>query len=509
MRYIKPLGIGRYLNALLSLGCIIGIVFIVPTLTIFQELKLSFLIALAQPEDSSKILFQIEGALEEGDQIFEDGSLYDEHLFQGKAGETISITLESLHFNTYLILLNENGEALAQNDDIDSAIISRTRNSWITLKLPADGQYRIFVNTFHNWEKGDYRLTIASEQTTPILSDAALKQAEANQLMTQGVQASDVSQFREALVSWQAALDIFEEVGSRASASIALSNLGAAYRNLGQYQQAIELQTQSLEIASQIGDRAGEGAVFRNLGAIYDDLGQYQRAIELYEQDLAINRELGNRRGEGQVLGNLGIAYVNLGQYQKAIELHRQNLAIAREIDDLSEEGRALGNLGVPYRRLGEYQTAMDLYQQSLNIARETSNRLVESSALANLGIVHLNLGQYQQAIDLYQQDLAITLEIGNRAGEALSLHNLGEAFFESDNFAESEIYFLSAIDIFESLRSSELAENQRISLVETQLNSFQALQRVLAEQGETYTALETSERGRASVFFEEGTSIN
>lgn len=58
--------------------------------------------AQAQPVLSTP-LFQVEGVLEEGGtRLTEDDTLYAEHEFEGEAGQTITIVMESLEFDTYL-----------------------------------------------------------------------------------------------------------------------------------------------------------------------------------------------------------------------------------------------------------------------------------------------------------------------------------------------------------------------------------------------------------------------
>ncbi|MEO1145380.1 MAG: CHAT domain-containing tetratricopeptide repeat protein [Cyanobacteria bacterium J06638_22] len=283
-------------------------------------------------------------------------------------------------------------------------------------------------------------------QEAPSSETDAARFAEAVRLFQQGIQQYQVSQFREALVSWQRALAIYQDPSvqaafpqeSRQGEGAALGNLGNAYLSLGQYPEAIALYEQVLVITREIGDRQGEGGVLGNLGSAYLNLGQYQEAIALYEQRLVIAREIGDRQGEGNTLGNLGIAYANLGQYQEAIALYGQVLVITREIGNRQGEGNTLGNLGVAYSNLGQYQEAIALYEQHLVIAREIGDRQGEGAALGNLGAAYRDLGQYQEAIALYEQVLVITREIGDRRGEGATLGNLGVAYADLGQYQEA-----------------------------------------------------------------------
>ncbi|MEM6432583.1 MAG: tetratricopeptide repeat protein [Cyanobacteria bacterium P01_D01_bin.115] len=274
------------------------------------------------------------------------------------------------------------------------------------------------------------------------------RKAEADRLMQQGGQQLNVSQFREALQSWQQALGIYRELGDWAGEGRALGDLGVVSNRLGEYQQAIDFHEQSLAIAREIGDRAGEDRALGNLGNVYENLGEYQQAIDFHEQSLAIAREIGDRAGEGRTLGNLGNVYGNLGAYQQAIDFHEQHLTIAREIGDRAGEGRALGNLGVVYHRLSDYSQAMALYEQHLAIAREIGDRAGEGRALGNLGVVYWNLDEYPQAIEFHKQHLAVTREIGDSAGEGTALGNLGNAYRDLSDYPQAINFFEQSLTI-------------------------------------------------------------
>ncbi|MGG6297765.1 CHAT domain-containing protein [Leptolyngbya sp. AN02str] len=283
--------------------------------------------------------------------------------------------------------------------------------------------------------------------------DAAALWAEGNHLYQRATQQYQVSQFQEALQSWEQALEIYRNPAvqaifpqSRMGEGRTLNNLGNVYADLGQYQQAIDFYEQSLSIAHETGDRQLRAGVLGNLGSIYENLGQYQQVIHFYEQSLAMIREIGDRQSENAVLNNLGIAYANLGQYQQAINFYEQSLIVSREIGDRRGEGKALGNLGNVHTSLGQYQQAISFYQQSLAVAREIGDRLGEGNALGNLGTVYISLAQYQKAIDLFEQSLTISREIGNRTGIGKAFGNLGNAYFylaqyqQAINFYEQDL---------------------------------------------------------------------
>ena len=109
------------------------------------------------PPASTGLILQEEGTLGPNSNVLStDGSLYQEYSFYGTAGQTITITLESSQFDTFLILLGPSGQDLGQNDDISP----NNRNSALTVRLPVTGTYRAIANAYDNTGRGNYRLTI-------------------------------------------------------------------------------------------------------------------------------------------------------------------------------------------------------------------------------------------------------------------------------------------------------------------------------------------------------------
>ncbi len=378
-------------------------------------------------------------------------------------------------------------------------------------------------------------LQLAQGQSNP-------QKAEADRLIEQGNQQLRTGQFEAALQSLQTALNIYQQIKDRggegkalaklglvyanfgdsdkavgfAEQSLAiareirnqegvgeaLNNLGTVYLTMGDYAKAIWYTQQSLESTRAINDRQGEGAALGNLGIIYMRLGDYAKAIDYHQQDLNIARDIKDRQGEGQALANLGAAYLQLQDYGKTIEYLQQSLAIAREFKAPQTEGQVLGNLGGAYLNLGDYKKAIEYFQQVLAIAREIKDPQSEGMALVGLGGAYLNLGDYKKAIEYQQQSLAILREIKNRYGESMALKTLGRVLFKEGNLAQAETTLMEAIKVQESLRGG-LNDPQKVSIFETQEDSYEKLQQILIAQDKTNEALEISERGRARAFVE------
>lgn len=98
-----------------------------------------------------------EEALQPGDPIApEDGSLYREYVFQGKADQMVALNAHSNDFDTRLELYAPNGKKIAENDDL----ASDDTNSQVNVRLPQTGSYRIRVSTSHTGQNGEFVLAV-------------------------------------------------------------------------------------------------------------------------------------------------------------------------------------------------------------------------------------------------------------------------------------------------------------------------------------------------------------
>lgn len=83
--------------------------------------------------------------------------------FEAEEGDTVTISISSDEFDTYVELLSPTGAQLANNDDISAD----NRNSRLDrVQLPVDGTYLIVVHGYLDTARGEYTLSITSPNAT-------------------------------------------------------------------------------------------------------------------------------------------------------------------------------------------------------------------------------------------------------------------------------------------------------------------------------------------------------
>ncbi|NDJ77631.1 MAG: hypothetical protein GYB65_15375, partial [Chloroflexi bacterium] len=97
----------------------------------------------------------------------------DTYVFSGTAGDTVTISMESADLDSYLELLDADGNTLIYDDDGERGLSAQIT----AYELPASGDYTIVATTYNNEGSGDYRLrlsTIVVENQPLAYGDEAL-----------------------------------------------------------------------------------------------------------------------------------------------------------------------------------------------------------------------------------------------------------------------------------------------------------------------------------------------
>jgi len=86
--------------------------------------------------------------------------------FTGVAGQRIVITMSSQELDSYLILLDPDGNSLAQDDDGADDLDAR-----IDVILPVDGTYTVYANSYGSNAIGTYTIEAATVLDAPAVSE--------------------------------------------------------------------------------------------------------------------------------------------------------------------------------------------------------------------------------------------------------------------------------------------------------------------------------------------------
>ena len=394
------------------------------------------------------------------------------------------------------------GNAYQSLGDYRKAIEYHEKHLKIAIQIgDRGGEGRAFGNLGNAYQAlGDSRKAIEyHEQDLKIALQIGDRCGEGGAYGNLGNAYQSLGDYRKAIEYHEKHLKIAKQIGDRDGEGGGYGNLGNAYQSLGDYRKAFEYYKKHLKIAIEIGDRYGEGRAYGSLGNAYGSLGDYRKAIEYYKKHLKIAIQIGDRYGEGRAYGSLGNAYRSLGDYRKAIEYQEQRLKIAIELGDRDREGRGYGSLGNTYQSLRDYRKAIQYHEKHLKIAIEIGDRNGEGRAYGSLGSAYWSLFDYRKAIEYHENFLKISKEIGDQAGEKAAYHNIGIDFSCLEEIENAVDNFLSAVDVFNSLRSQlKSQDNWKINFRQLHEAMYTALWASLLRIKKIDEALFAAEQGRA-----------
>ncbi|MGB3493187.1 MAG: PPC domain-containing protein [Elainellaceae cyanobacterium] len=362
----------------------------------------------AHAQASPLQLLQVEGALESDDETMSgDGSFFDRHTFEGEAGQAIAISLESEAFDTYLLLLDAEGNAIAQDDDGGEGT-----NALIQVELPATGTYTVLANSYEAGATGNYMLVV------------------------QQVDSSELEGFQQALAEAR-------EEGDRTAELEALSDMANYYGSREAHLESIEYLQQQLSLAKTLGNRDYEIAAYQLIPARYVSFVTRNNAeayrlldsdeIELAQQRLTENIKVAEETIPIVQQGLLIVEGVQIEDIAPEEILTTMNLNLAQIYQGLGQAYQLMGNSYLKVQNLEEArrwaqqsieigQQAIASGQKALELAEEkqdTFRFLLANKILASIfnGIigdsssvqawVFLNEGSFQEEINALQQSLA------------------------------------------------------------------------------------------------------
>ncbi|HEX6038425.1 hypothetical protein [Longimicrobium sp.] len=100
----------------------------------------------------------VQGRLDRPDEKADNGAYIDTYTYQGRAGETLVITLESDDFDAYVRVgaVHQGACRPVQGDDNGGG----GTNSRLRVRIPNDGDFHVHVSSRRRGEAGDYTLTV-------------------------------------------------------------------------------------------------------------------------------------------------------------------------------------------------------------------------------------------------------------------------------------------------------------------------------------------------------------
>jgi len=266
----------------------------------------------------------------------------------------------------------------------------------------------------------------------------------------EGNQYFQESKYKEAIESWEKALEIGRAQANDQVISKCLLNIGTALSAKGDWNNALKYYKQSLELEQKLDDPSGIAEALANIGDAFLSLEKWEDARTYYQQSLETIE--GDEGTQARLYLNIGLTLLSEGNWNEAIQSYQKSAELFKNLVDQAGLSKCLVNIGIAFRNLGKWEEAIRYYEQSLKIDQELGDRLGTATCLMNLGIALEVLGKVKEAVEHYQNSLAIFKELGDEQAIASCLLNLGNAFELLKKWDKAVEFYEKSRTLFEKL---------------------------------------------------------
>ena len=224
-----------------------------------------------------------------------------------------------------------------------------------------------------------------------------------------------------------------EQINFKTGLALAIKNMGIGYYLQGKYKDAVIHWQQALEVYKQNGDEKGVANMLSNQGAVYFAQGDDAKAFELYLESLKISEKIGDTLRILTSLNNIGGVYLNkTATYQKALEYFQRSYKLSRAINDQYTIGTSSVNLGEAYYKMGDDKTALIYLNESVKAYEGTENL---PYSLNYIGRVYVRQQKFDSAVYTHMKAYEYSKKLDTKLDMTQSLVGLAQAYLAQGNF--------------------------------------------------------------------------
>ncbi|MGD1850218.1 MAG: CHAT domain-containing protein, partial [Cyanophyceae cyanobacterium] len=334
-----------------------------------------------------------------------------------------------------------------------------------------------------------------------------------------GEQALGEGDFEEAIAAFTQAKEIYAQEQDNRRLVRTLDRLGDVATQQGNFSKALQIYQTAYTKAQVLEDIPLIGTLMASQAELYERLGQYDQAASWLFQAQANARKqetLGIPldggiyelpRLQGEIARWMGRLQLRQGDSREALKQAEKSLEYYGYLPDGYPEKssglrRSWTLLGETQRQLSLPDQSLRSFQAALGFAQSMGDRPGESIVFFQKGLTHMSLKQWDQAEAALDQAVLLAENSGAQVAAGQALTALGQLSIERENKTKAIDQLRAAASQWEALRPG-LTDENKISLADTQAETYTWLVEALLGNNEPEAALVAAERARARAFIE------
>ncbi|MCK5827077.1 CHAT domain-containing protein [Candidatus Bipolaricaulota bacterium] len=315
-----------------------------------------------------------------------------------------------------------------------------------------------------------------------------------------GLTYMEASSFIEALRSFQASLEINQQMGSEERATEigkTFNNIGNCYVSLGNPREAMSYHEKAREIFAQTN-------LIPNLAMVYCALASNSHQLEdlpqaLYDiQQAAYYFQMASMLADqvGVLVAAAGIHW-EMGQSDQAHQCSAAAEGVLEQIPELRDRAYCLSKLGALNCWVEDYELGFSYLSEAREIYRSLADYTGQMRSLMEIAYWHIQLENYEEGARVSQQ-LIDLLESGDRNGAVQAHWRLARCQVGLADLDSAKGTYETVISIVEDVRSAISMESLSHSFGGTTQEIYQEYLELLAKMGVFQESLLYAERARS-----------
>jgi adenylate cyclase len=245
--------------------------------------------------------------------------------------------------------------------------------------------------------------------------------------------------YKEAVLTWQQALDVYKLIGDKAGVANMLSNQGAVYFNQGDDAKALELHLESLKMSEGINDTLRIVTSLSNIGIVYlNKQATYNKALEYFLRSFKLSSAIKDDYLIGTSAVNLGELYYKLGDDSKALVYLYQSEKAYKGTEDLPY---TLNYIGRVFTRQKNFEKAIQIHTEAYKISKKLDTKLDQTQSLVALAQAYKASGDIASAIKAYKQSVEVAIPLNAIVEMKDAYQGLSESYSQQADFANAFKY--------------------------------------------------------------------
>ncbi|MCJ7579250.1 MAG: CHAT domain-containing protein [Candidatus Aminicenantes bacterium] len=272
---------------------------------------------------------------------------------------------------------------------------------------------------------------------------------------TKGKEYRSLNQNEKSILSFQSAIQMSQEIGSREHELKCCRQLGVTYLHFFRLQDFYKSSLRALELSRDLCHKREEGKCLINLGLFYQKTEDYSKSLFHYGKALDIAVALKNKIDESACLNNIGILYRRIGNFSRSLEYLKRALSLDRDLENQIYVSQSMNNIGTTFRLNSMLKgntmfmkEALSYYFESLNISRNIKDTKTEIEVLNNIGVTYSALKDFERALKYFHLAVSRTEEFIYLEARCMVLNNIAKVYLELNASEEAEKLYLQAIEL-------------------------------------------------------------